>query len=50
MLNRKWEAIEMIEMVKMAICDLEDVIGSAAFTNEEQDWIWPIKRSGFEVY
>lgn len=50
MLNRKWRAIEMIEMIKMAICDLEDVIGSAGFTKEDQDWVWPIKYEGFEVH
>lgn len=40
----------MIEMIKMAICDLEDVIGSAGLTNEEQDWIWPVKRDAFERF
>ena len=40
----------MLEMIKMAICDLEDVITSAGLTKEEQDWTWPIDRDAFEVY
>ena len=50
MLNRKWRAVEMIEILKMAICDLEDVIASTELTNKEIEWIWPIERKAFEVY
>ena len=40
----------MLEMIKMAICDLEDVIASAGMSKEELDWIYPIDRDAFEVY
>lgn len=40
----------MDEIRKMAICDLENIIGASEFTKADQDWVWPIKREGFERF
>ena len=40
----------MIEIKRMAICDLETILGAVEFTKKECDWIWPISRTAFEVY
>lgn len=40
----------MDELRKMAICDLEDIIGASEFTKADQEWVWPIKRDAFERF
>jgi len=40
----------MEELKRMPISDLETIIGSVDFTKKECDWIWPVKRTAFEVY